>query len=317
MRFLSSLCAFLCVGLASCATVPEPSQQRPESAEARSLLGSWLVPPPLPDAVRAERESQLSRARTHLENAEASVESWVWVGRRLAYLGRYRDAIDTYGEALEWWPADPHLYRHRGHRWITLRRFDLAVDDFEFAAALCWGRPDEVEPDGQPNARNIPTSTLQSNIWYHLGLARFLRGEYDKALDAYNKCIAVSKNDDMLCATLHWTWMTLRRLGRRAAADRLLRVVSADMDVIENHGYHELLLLYRGERTLADLVPEDEGDGIASATVRFGVSNWLRVNGDTQGADRLCEEITSGFSWPAFGHIAAEVDLARRDVTGM
>ncbi len=115
------------------------------------------------------------------------------------------------------------LYRHRGHRFITLRCFDDAIKDFEKAAKLVKGKPDEVEPDGLPNARNIPTSTLQSNIWYHLGLAHYLKGDFGSARKAYREAEKVSKNPDMMVATTHWLYMTLRRLGREKEATRIAR----------------------------------------------------------------------------------------------
>ena len=64
------------------------------------------------------------------------------------------------------------MYRHRGHRYVSIREFDRAIADLEYAATLIEGTEDEIEPDGMPNAMNIPVSSLHSNIWYHLGLAR-------------------------------------------------------------------------------------------------------------------------------------------------
>ena len=54
---------------------------------------------------------------------------------------------------------------------MTVRELDNAIADFERATELTEGQPDEVDPDGLPNALGIPTSTLQFNIWYHLALA--------------------------------------------------------------------------------------------------------------------------------------------------
>ena len=90
----------------------------------------------------------------------------------------------------------------------------LRFSDLKKAAELTKGKPDEVEPDGQPNARNIPTGTLQFNIWYHLGLAQYLTGRNKDALHSYLECLKVSKNPDALVATTHWLYMTLRRLNR-------------------------------------------------------------------------------------------------------
>ncbi len=77
------------------------------------------------------------------------------------------------------------MYRHRGHRYITLREFDKAIADFNKAVELIEGTDDIVEPDGAPNAAGIPTSTLHTNIWYHLGLAHYLKGDFAAALLAY------------------------------------------------------------------------------------------------------------------------------------
>src|SRR5688500_8000546 len=122
------------------------------------------------------------------------------------------------------------MYRHRGHRYITVRELPKAVADFTKAAQLVAGKPDQVEPDGQPNARNIPTSTLQSNIYYHLGLAHYLTRDFAKAADAYARCMTVAKNPDMLVATTYWYYLALARLGRSVEAATLLQPISAEME---------------------------------------------------------------------------------------
>src|ERR1043166_6071865 len=108
------------------------------------------------------------------------------------------------------------------------------------------GKSDEVEPDGLPNARNVPTGTLHSNIWYHLALARHLKGGFTRALAAYREAEKVSKNPDMLVATTHWLYMTLRRLGREKEAARVVLAIKPDLDVIENGDYLKLIRLYQG-----------------------------------------------------------------------
>ena len=55
----------------------------------------------------------------------------------------------------------PRFPRHRGHRYISIRQLDNAISDFEHAASMIDGQPNEIEPDGMPNARGIPVSTLQ------------------------------------------------------------------------------------------------------------------------------------------------------------
>src|SRR6185295_12437329 len=141
----------------------------------------------------------------------------------LAYLGRFRDAIAAYTNGIARHADELRLYRHRGHRYITVRQFDLAIADLSRAARLVAGRADEIEQDGAPNQAGIPRSTLQSNIWYHLGLAHYLKGDFTRALAAYREGMKVSRvNDDMLVATSDWLYMTLRRLGRDAEARAVL-----------------------------------------------------------------------------------------------
>ena len=137
---------------------------------------------------RRELELKRDEAQQRFDKEFNNVEAIIWLGRRTAYLAHYKEAIFTFSDGIEQFPTDPRLYRHRGHRYITLRCFDAAIADLEKAAKLIKGKPDEIEPDGLPNARNIPTSTLQSNIWYHLGLAYYLKGDFRRALSAYREC---------------------------------------------------------------------------------------------------------------------------------
>ena len=291
---------------------PFPLPQGEPGVQAVSLLGDSLIPVRPSDSVWAVQRTQLDSAHAALVTDPASPDAWIWLGRRLAYLGYYRPAIAAYATALASYPGDARLLRHRGHRYITVRDLDAAIADFVAAAKLVQELPDEIEPDGQPNARGIPTSTLQFNIWYHLGLAHYLKGDFPRALSAYRECLKVSGNPDALVATSHWLYMTLRRLGEREEAERVLLPITADMDVIENGAYHRLLLMYKGEAAPEDLLPRDEAaDAVQNATVAYGVGNWWLYSGDTTRALDVFRGILRGSQWAAFGAIAAEADLAR------
>lgn len=294
----------------ACAHRGAPRPPLPDGVEAWSLAGEPLYRPAIEPAVAADRRDELDAARRAYERAPSRVDAIVWYGRRNAYLGRYQEAIAIYSRGLETHPDSPHLLRHRGHRYITVRRPDAAVRDLERAARLIAGSEDEVEPDGLPNARNIPTSTLHSNIWYHLGLAHYLRGDFAAALAAYRSCEAVSRNPDMLVATSNWLYLTLRRLGRDAEAARILRPIRADIDIIENLSYHRLLLLYKGELSEAAVLAA-AGDDLNNATVGYGVATWHLVEGRADRAHELYRRILQGPQWAAFGFLGAEADLAR------
>ena len=302
-------------GAESAASVDEASAPLPAEAQAISFLGDTLTIPTLPPEVEADRMERFREAESALETDPEGADALIWMGRRTAYLGRYRDAIDIYSYALELHPDDARLYRHRGHRYLTVRELDNAIADFRKAVELTEGRPDEVEPDGLPNALGVPTSTLQFNIWYHLGLAYYLKGDFEAAADAYASCAAVSTHPDSKVATAYWRVMTLKRLGRAAEAEAILRDISPDAEVIESTGYLDLLLLQKGQRTPEALVgPAGSGATLESTTAGYGVGAWYLLNGDPVRARELFSRVLSGRDqWAAFGYLAAEAELARMD----
>lgn len=292
------------------------AQERPleNEIQAISLLGDTLRDFPLTPEARARYELQLTAARAAYERAPGDADSIVWLGRRLAYVGKLREAIDVYSRGILLHADNPWLYRHRGHRYITVREFDNAIIDFELAAVLAAGREDEVEPDGQPNAQNMPIGTLKSNIDYHLALAYYLQGELGRALPVYARELARATNDDRRVSIVYWNYLALKRLGRDEEAAALLAPVSAQMNVIENDAYHRLLLMFKGELP-PDSILSTTADGqmsVADATSAYGLASWHLISGREHEAMDLFRRIVAGGQWPAFGYIAAEAELARR-----
>ena len=257
--------------------------------------------------------AQLAEAKAAYAK-EASADNLIWVGRRTAYLGRYKEAIFIFSRGIVAYPKDARFYRHRGHRLLTLRCFAGAASDFEKGLELTAGKPDEIEPDGLPNARNIPTSTLQFNLWYHLGLARYLQGDFEGAVAAYRRCMNVSKNPDTVVATTHWLYMALQRAGRTGEAGMVLGAVPDDIEVIEDHDYLKLLHLYLGKIAPEDMetaLGKDAAGGLSDASLGYGLANWHLYNGRAEEAEKLFRRIVAGDQWSSFGYIAAEAELAR------
>jgi tetratricopeptide (TPR) repeat protein len=290
--------------VAGCATAP------PAPAPETRVV---TVAPAMTPEVQKKREDELAQARRDYEANPNSADAIIWLGRRTAYLGRYQEAIEIFTEGIRKHPKDARMYRHRGHRFITVRRFTDAVNDLEYAAKLVRGKPDEIEPDGQPNARNTPIGSLHTNIDYHLGLAYYLSGENEKALTAYQRCMTLSNNPDRVVSTSYWLYLTLRRLGRRAEAEKVLDPISTSMDIIENTAYHKLLLMFNGDIAPEELLRQDLNttDG---ATILYGVGEWYAVNGEPERARPIFQQVVSGNQWSSFGYIAAEVELKRFNV---
>ena len=293
-------------------TTSAASPAPPARVQAISFLGDTLRTLPLSAETVARYEAQLAEAKASYDRAPTNVDSLIWYARRLGYLGRIREAIDVYSKGIEQYPENPWLYRHRGHRYISVREVDKAIADLERATTLTEGKPDEVEPDGQPNAQNTPIGTLQSNIAYHLALAYYLEGDYAKAIPVYRKELAEARNDDRRVSTAHWLYMSLRRSGRDADAKAMLAPFKREMNVIENETYHRLMLLYKGELPVDSVLtvgPTGEMS-VTDATGAYGVGNWHLYNGRREEAERVFRRILDGGQWGAFGYIAAEKEIA-------
>jgi tetratricopeptide (TPR) repeat protein len=260
-----------------------PQQSEPEAV---SLLGVKLhAQPDEKGEVRAAEEKVAADPR--------NVDLMIALGRAQAAIWRYRDAIATYTKALAIAPNDARLYRHRGHRYISTRQFDKAVIDMRRAAEL--------------NERDF-------DIWYHYGLAHYLKGEFSKAEPQYRKCYDVareSKNDDSIVAITDWLYMTLRRQKKDSEAARLLDRITTAMSIKENKSYFDRLLFYKGLKKESDLVNVEKATDLEIATVGYGIGNWHFYNGDRARAEEYFRRIVSGKYWPAFGFIAAEAELAR------
>ncbi|MCH8804837.1 MAG: M28 family peptidase [Planctomycetes bacterium] len=306
------------VGSDETASSVEPAANQANAASANadrkpelmSLLGRPLYAHA--PGSKPRLEAQLVEARGLLAS-NTSVQNLVWLGRRHGYLWRMTQAITMYTAALQAHPDYAPLYRHRGHRYISLRQFDKAIADLERAAELIRGKPDEIEPDGMPNEQNIPLTTTAFNVWYHLGLARFLKGDFEGALQAYEENMNHSRRfDDNLVSTSYWMYLTLRRLGRDPAAAKLLEPIKPEMDIIENHAYHRLLLLFKNELKPEQVLDPASASPLDFATSGYGVGCWHTFQGQADRARQFFEKVVATDYWPAFGFIAAEVELARQ-----
>lgn len=285
-----------------------------QKPQAKSLDGRKLFPMKLSEDTQSKYDQLLEEAQKNYDADPNDLNNIVWLGRRTAYLGDYKKAIKVFTKGIKKHPNSPELYRHRGHRYISVRQFDKAIKDFEKAAELATGRDIEIETDGLPNKMNIPLSNLQFNIYYHWGLAHYLKGEFERAVPIYQKCMEFSDNDDLITATADWLYMTYRRLGQEKKAADLLQKIHADMKIIENDAYFKRLLMYKGEMApseLLDLENEDPEQLLNLVTQGYGVGNWYYYNGDKTKAKAIFQKIVETAYWSAFGYIAAEADLFR------
>jgi tetratricopeptide (TPR) repeat protein len=301
----------------ACVKKETAEQQKGKTTEATpsivSLTGEKYYTPEWPAKTKAALDSNLTVAQNNFEN-DPSEQNYIWLGRRLAYLYLYDSGINIFTEGLKKYPESFRLLRHRGHRYITIRKFDLAIDDLKKASELMKDVPIEIEPDGAPNKLNIPLSNTQFNVWYHLGLAYYLQQDFEKAAQAYEECLKVSNNDDLVTATVDWLYMTYRRGGKPDKAKEVLALVHDGMKIIENDSYFKRLKMYQGKlkpEEVLEVSANAEDADLSLATQGYGVGNWHLVNGDSAKANDIFKQVVNGKYFAAFGFIAAENELVK------
>jgi tetratricopeptide (TPR) repeat protein len=265
-----------------------------------------------PPRTLREIPPDLATAEARWRAAPGDLDAIVWYGRRLGYEGRFEESIAVYGDGLRIHPGDPELLRHRGHRYLSLRRFEEARADLEQAAGAIEGEPDRIEPDGAPNDFGIPRGTLHTNVWYHLGLAYHCLRLDEEAARAFAHCLAAATNDDFRVAAAYWRALALAHLGRSDEARALAALFAGpELELMESFDYAELLRLFSGTSGQALEALAAPGSALSGATLGYGVAMWHRLDGREAEARAQLESFLSSPPTSAFGRLAAEVELAR------
>jgi len=234
--------------------------------------------------------SRIVRAQGELSARPRSVDRLIELGIAQGDARRFQEAINTFTRGLALAPNDARLYRWRGHRYISVRLFDLAAEDLERATRL----------DG-----------TMYDAWYHLGVARYLKGDFPAAVKAFTRALRMTPNASERAGTVDWLWMSLMRAGRTQDAAFLL--ASRPDSIPTTATYKRRLAVYRGELAPERALATSDTADVSIATLAYGVGNWYLVQGDTARARRWFGRAIASGGWPAFGFIAAEVELRRLD----
>ena len=265
----------------------------------------------LPNKTKNVFEKNLKIAYENF-NQNPNSDNLIWIGRRHAYLGNYESAIKYFSQGISNYPLDARFYRHRGHRLITNRCFERAINDLKKAANLSNNKSNEIEPDGLPNALNIPTSTLKGNIYYHLGLAYYFESRLKEAMLAFEKCIELSKNNDSFVAAANWLYIIYYQLNKINKADKLLAKIDNQMNLIENNSYLIILNLYKDSNSQIEIEKKIfKEESLNNITVAFGLGNFYLLKGETEKAYKIYNLITNSDQWSSFAYIGAEVMLKK------
>jgi len=236
---------------------------------------------------RAQRDTgAIARAESALAADPRNVDRIIALGVAQSGVRQYREAIETFTRGLKIAPNNALLYRWRGHRYLSTRQFDKAMDDLTRGAKL--------------------DSTIYG-IWYHLGIVRFVRKDFAGAVQAFTRALPIAPDSGERAGSTDWLWMSLSRAGRKAEAQALL---DRHPDVPNaGNAYAQRLRLYRGAVSPDSVFTPADTSDIQIATLSYGIGDWYLVRGDTAKARSYFERSVASGGWPAFGFIVSEVEL--------
>jgi len=157
--------------------------------------------------------------------------------------------------------------------------------------------------------RGLALDSTNYGILYHLGIIRYIRGDFAGAAAMFKRAQPHAPDAGELAGSTDWLWMSLMRAGRKAEAEAML-ARRPDSLVVDN-AYRRRLTLYRGEIAPEALfTPADTAD-VQVATLSYGLGNWYLVRGDTARAKTFFDRAVRSGGWPGFGFIVSEAELRR------
>lgn len=231
----------------------------------------------------------IARAEAALKADPRNVQRFIDLGVAQSGARQFREAIETFTRGLAIAPDNPLLLRWRGHRYLSVRDFDRAMDDLTRGSRI--------------------DSTIYG-IWYHLGIVRYARGDFAGAANAFTRAQPRAPDAGELAGSTDWLWMSLMRAGRAAEAKAML--ARHPDSLATTAAYATRLKLYRGEiGPDAVMTPADTAD-VQVATLSYGLGNWYLVHGDTARARSWFDRSIKSGGWPGFGFIISEIELRRK-----
>ncbi len=274
------------------------AQDKPEGT---SLLGTPL---------RSEKDAdgKIAAADAELAKTPDKIEAMLKAGQARDAFLQFNASIAIYTKAIQAFPNDPRPYRWRGHRQISLRKFDLAIVDLE-------------------KARSLAPSSFEAA--YYLGLAYYFSQRYGDAANEFARCVNMAGKPDEFakslptgmvgCATLpqtpqflvgmaDWHYRALRRAGRSGEGKELLTSIKDGLQLRSNESNYRDLRYFQGKLSEKELL---DVTGISYTNAASAVALNHLLGGKAGEGCTLLRKLTRDSNWSAFGVIAAEVEVAK------
>ncbi|MPM01893.1 hypothetical protein SDC9_48133 [bioreactor metagenome] len=250
------------------------------------------------DVTHASLESQLGNAACTIEDSEEmfwlresdDYASRVKLGNFLSGQYRFGESAQEYTDAMKIRSDDPMLHIRLAGTYLTLRRFNEAMDEYRRSLSLGMSEKTAAYPMG---------------VWY------YLREDYKTAAEWFEKCLPCG--DEMAIAVIYWHTLSCYRAGLDAS---LLQTYHADMKVGHHTAYCLAVSVFA-----AGILPEDAATQIESNTDNlnyvismYGLCGYLEHIGKQVDAQEYLQKLLARDSiWPCISYLAAWNDRALQE----
>jgi tetratricopeptide (TPR) repeat protein len=166
-------------------------------------VGSYISEAYLKRGICWHYQEQGSLARGDLaQSASINFEDplpHLWIGFTYAQEGKFREAIDHYGEAISRNASFPLVYVNRGKAYMQLKQYKKGVQNFNEAI------------------RTEPNEIAMARHFYRRGIAHMRLEEYQKAFDSFH---LATLNDKSFKPAMQKKAEALRKLGKPGLAEQ-------------------------------------------------------------------------------------------------
>lgn len=206
----------------------------------------------------------------------------------------YEEAIEILSTMIKKDPDDHLLYRHRGHRYLSISCFDEAVEDLKFSL--------KIEPSYWKN-------------WYYLGMISFFKGDYEAALTNFDRAMEIEGPESSHCgAIINWEFVTLSHLDQRNSekANKIMSYIVPGK-CNEKSAYVNMILMNKGLKNFDEVARlMEESDDIDYPTYGYGLAAYCYYTGDKDKSKKILNYlIDNAKGWYTLGYKACEAEKKR------
>lgn len=277
----------------------EESVANADQPQAASLSGNALFG-------LKDKDQRISTAQKALDKAPDDPELRLSLGRLQDSQLRFLESIATYGEGVEKFPGDYRFLRMRGHRYLSVRKFEQGLADLQKAAKL------------------VPNSFDSA---YYLGLAYYFNGDHAQAAAEFGRCEdqmkrplkeqanlmggrsceGLREEENVRIPLQYWRYLALRRAGLSAEARKYLdEQVNPLLTITVTKPFYEALLFFKGVKEINEMMAGANEGSRDFLTRSSGVATFLFTEGERAQACGIWARNAMDPNWDHVGVINAE-----------